>query len=91
MLPNCNTPEENALIIRARQLMATWEDMAELIRLGAYKTGSDPQVDEAIRLRDALETFLSQDKRERATLAEGYARLAQVLAPAAPAPAKGRA
>jgi flagellum-specific ATP synthase len=65
--------------------------MAELIRLGAYKTGSDPQVDEAIRLRDALETFLSQDKRERATLAEGYARLAQVLAPAAPAPAKGRA
>ena len=33
---------------RARQVMATYADMEELIRLGAYRTGSSPEVDEAI-------------------------------------------
>jgi flagellum-specific ATP synthase len=92
MLPNCNTAEENVLINRARLLMATYDDMAELIRLGAYKAGSDPLVDESIRLRDALEGFLAQDKRERALLAEGYERLAQIMvAPAPTAPPRARA
>ena len=47
-MPDCNTGEQNALVNRARQLMATYEDMAELILLGAYRGRSDPQVDEAI-------------------------------------------
>ena len=29
--------------------MATYSDMEELIRLGAYRAGSSPDVDEAIR------------------------------------------
>ncbi|MBX6321159.1 MAG: flagellar protein export ATPase FliI [Rhodospirillaceae bacterium] len=78
-MPGCNTDEENALVRRARQLISTYEDMAELIRLGAYKQGSDPAVDEAIRYHPALEAFLAQAKGERADLAGGYARLAQIL------------
>src|SRR3546814_2827228 len=38
-MPGCNTDDENLLVTRARQLMATYDDMAELIRLGAYRTG----------------------------------------------------
>lgn len=79
-LPGCNTAEENALIARARRLLATYEDMAELIRLGAYRRGSDPQVDEAIRYYPELENFLRQGKEERATLAEAYAALETILA-----------
>ncbi len=79
MLPDCNTDDENALIRRARALMATYEDMADMIRLGAYRRGSDPQVDEAIRYHDALETFLGQDKDDRADLMEGYGQLAEIL------------
>mgnify|MGYP003482616060 CR=1 FL=1 len=37
-------------------------------------------VDEAVRLNPALEAFIAQDKGERASLAEGYARLAAILA-----------
>jgi len=59
--------------------MAQYEDMAELIRLGAYRPGTDPGVDEAIHFHPALEQFLSQEKAERAGLAEGYADLAALL------------
>jgi flagellum-specific ATP synthase len=78
-LPMCNSDAENALLKLARQVISTYEDMAELIRLGAYRTGSDPKVDEAIRLYPAIEEMLSQDRNQGATLADGYAMLAAAL------------
>ena len=78
-MPRCNSDDENRLVGRARALMATYEDMADMIRLGAYRHGSDPAVDEAIRFREPLEAFLSQGKTERGELADGYARLAEIL------------
>lgn len=78
-LPDCNSEEENQLIIAARRIMATYEDMAEMIRLGAYRKGSDPQVDKAIELYPKLEEFLSQRKHETTTLEEGYAQLAEIM------------
>jgi flagellum-specific ATP synthase len=53
--------------------------MSELIRLGAYRRGSDAKVDHAIELYPALEAFLGQGKKERADLASGYADLADIL------------
>ena len=78
-LPACNTQVENALVDQARRVMAVYEDMAELIRLGAYRHGSDPAVDEAITLHEPLEDLLRQDVADRASLADGYAALAQIL------------
>ena len=78
-MPACNTAEENTAVDRARRYLATYEDMAEMIRLGAYRPGSNEAVDEALRYRDALEAFLAQNKEERCDLASGYARLAQIL------------
>jgi flagellum-specific ATP synthase len=69
------------VINRARQVMATYADMEELIRLGAYRSGSSPEVDEAIRLHAPLEAFLAQGKDEATGLAHGYQRLAQILKP----------
>ncbi len=67
-------------IARARQIMATYADMEELIRLGAYRAGTSPEVDEAIRLHKPLEAFLAQGKEEATSLAEGYRRLAEIVA-----------
>jgi flagellum-specific ATP synthase len=67
------------VIMRGRQVMATYADMEELIRLGAYRAGSSPEVDEAIRLHEPLEGFLRQAKDEKASLAGGYQQLAQIL------------
>jgi flagellum-specific ATP synthase len=78
-MPNCNSAGENEWVNRARALLAAYEDMAEMIRLGAYRPGSDPKTDEAIHFHPALEVFLEQGKDERADLACGYATLAEIL------------
>ena len=84
-MPRCNSAEENALVDRARRVMAVFDDMAELIRLGAYRPGSDPAVDEAIALHEPLEGLLRQDVNDPATLADGYEALARILGmPAGP-------
>ncbi len=82
-MPDCNTDDENAVVNRARALVATYEDMAELIRIGAYRAGSDAQIDEAIRFYPQIETFLTQNQEDRQKLEEGYEQLAEILAEAA--------
>ena len=79
-MPDCDTKEEYALVAKARKYIASYEDMAELIRLGAYKKGSNREVDEAIFYYPKIEEFLSQGKQEKFTLAECYERLGQILA-----------
>lgn len=78
-MPRCNTPDEAALIESARRHMAQYDDMEEMIRLGAYRRGSDPAIDAAIFYQPALEAFLSQGKDESASLSEGYERLADIF------------
>jgi flagellum-specific ATP synthase len=78
-MPKSADPEFWPTIQKARQVMATYADMEELIRLGAYRAGSSPEVDEAIRLHEPLEAFLRQRKDENASLADGYRQLAQIL------------
>ncbi len=86
-LPNCNSDAENELVNRARVLMSTYEDMAELIRIGAYKRGADAAIDEAILHHPRLEAFLSQMRAERSDLASGYADLTEIIGQPAPNPA----
>ena len=78
-MPRAADPAYLPVITRARQVMATYADMEELIRLGAYRPGSSAEVDEAIRLHGPLEAFLSQKKDEASTLSEGYQRLQTIL------------
>jgi flagellum-specific ATP synthase len=78
-MPACNSADEQVLIADARRILSAYENMAELIRLGAYKPGSDPELDAAIRLYPQFEAFLSQGKDENTPLAGGFERLAQIL------------
>ncbi len=78
-MPKCNTEQENALVTKARSLIARYEDMAEMIRLGAYQPGTDQGTDDAIFYHDKLEAFLQQDRDETNDLEQGYALLAQIL------------
>jgi flagellum-specific ATP synthase len=78
-MPKSADPAYLPAINRARQVMATYADMEELIRLGAYRPGSSAEVDEAIRLHGPLEGFLRQDKDEVSGMNEAYQQLAQIL------------
>lgn len=78
-MPECCSEDEWALVRKARGLMASYEDMAELIRIGAYAKGSNPDVDAAIDVNPALEAFLSQTKTDTTSLEDGFAQLGDVL------------
>lgn len=78
--PGCYAPHERELTREARRLMRLHADMAELIRLGAYRTGADAELDRAIAVRPALERVLHQDPGERSTFEQAFAALALALA-----------
>lgn len=78
-MPGCNSAPENEIVSRARRMLASYENMAELIRLGAYRRGSDADTDAAMELYPQLEAFLHQGLQEKSSLAEGYAALARAL------------
>jgi len=78
-MPDCDTKEEYEIVSKARKYIASYEDMAELIRLGAYKKGSNREVDEAIFYYPLIEEFLSQNKQDRFSLEQCYELLGNIL------------
>ena len=85
-MPRSADPAFLPQINRAKQVMATYSDMEELIRLGAYRPGSSADVDEAIALHKPLEEFLGQGKDEATTMASGYQMLDAILKDSGTAP-----
>ncbi|CAH2604155.1 Flagellum-specific ATP synthase [Rhodovastum atsumiense] len=78
-VPGCNGAEENALTRRARAILKLHADMADLVRLGAYRAGTDPAVDEAIAVAPRIEALLRQGRDERTGLADSFAQLRTAL------------
>ncbi len=78
-VPGCNSAEENALTRRARALLSLHAEMADMVRLGAYRAGSDPAVDEAIAVFPRLEKVLAQNREDSTSLADSFTALAAAL------------
>jgi flagellum-specific ATP synthase len=85
-MPGCVPVKVRPVLQQAREMMSVFADMEELIRLGAYRKGSDPQVDRAIALNPAFDAFLTQQREERTSIADGYTMLEAIVAKAAAAP-----
>lgn len=78
-MPGCNNEQENLLVRTARRHLAAYENMAEMIRLGAYRRGSNAEVDEAMNFYTPLEEFLRQGKSESTNFSDTYGKLAKIL------------
>lgn len=78
-VPDCNSPWENGVVLRARGILSAFDDAHDLIRLGAYRVGADPAVDQAIELAPRIEALLRQEKTTRSNLTEGFAALGEIL------------
>jgi flagellum-specific ATP synthase len=76
----CLTQEESDLVRRARGILALQGEMVDLVRMGAYRPGSDPAVDEALALGPRIETLLRQGRSEQTDLAAAFQLLREVLA-----------
>jgi flagellum-specific ATP synthase len=78
-LPDAHSDDENALRLVARRALSTYADMEEIVRLGAYKAGSNLEVDAAIHLAPQIEALLTQTKTMRGGTADSFARLHAIL------------
>lgn len=68
---------ENAALVR--RLLAVYARSEDLVRIGAYKPGADPDLDRALRAREALRAFMTQDAQERSSFADSVSRLAELV------------
>ncbi len=68
-------PEQEARVRQLKQLLSRYQRNRDLISVGAYAAGSDPQLDRAIALYPAMEAFLQQNMHERSDYAQACERL----------------
>ena len=76
-LPAIATEAENAMLARVRRVLTTYENAALMIQTGLYAPGSDPAIDEAIKIWPKLDAFFTE---RSAGVPESFARLGEVLA-----------
>lgn len=63
-----------------RRLWSLYVDSQDLIRIGAYQRGSNPDVDRAVELRPRILDFLRQSEREEAAFGDTLSALGTVVA-----------
>jgi flagellar protein export ATPase FliI len=74
-----STKEHRAAAAAMRNALATYNKQKDLITLGAYQPGTDPQVDDAIRRIDDINNFLKQPTDEKVTSTESIDRLCEMF------------
>lgn len=63
-----------------RELLGVYQSSLDLIQIGAYQPGSNPKIDEAIRLMPLMDNFLKQGISEATSFEEAISGLRRVLA-----------
>lgn len=79
VMHNVVSREHFELARRFRAVYSRYQKSKDLIQVGAYVNGSDPQVDEAIRLQPAMANFLQQTMFESAPMEQSLAQMAAVV------------
>jgi len=78
-VPGCNTDAENKITQEARKLISNYADALELIRLGAYRSGVDPNLDKALSTMHGIESILRQKRDEHSTCVDSFSQLEMVI------------
>jgi flagellum-specific ATP synthase len=76
---SCLDEAQMATVRRARAVLSLHGDMVDMVRLGAYRAGTDAAVDEALHLTPAIEDFLRQAPGDRTGFLESFERLNAAL------------
>jgi flagellum-specific ATP synthase len=80
LMPAVTEPAHREHAALLRKLLAVYHRSEDLVRIGAYKPGSDPDLERALRARGAMRAFMTQDSREHVQFADCVRRLAQLAA-----------
>ena len=68
LMPLLIEKENQQLALNFRRMWSIYEENKDLIRVGAYQPGSDPELDQAISKKDQVMEFLRQDMNESAKI-----------------------
>lgn len=90
VMPLVTTPSHRVAAGKVRSLMATWAENEELIRLGAYRAGSNAGVDAAIAKSEAIRRFCAQGVSEVTSLGDAVAGLDAIANESSTAPTNAR-
>ncbi|WP_299401219.1 FliI/YscN family ATPase [uncultured Roseobacter sp.] len=76
-LPAAATETQNALLVKARNLLSVYDNNAMMIRAGLYSAGSDPEIDAAVQIWPELDAFLA--KVETQSVDNSFTQLELIL------------
>ncbi len=76
LMPAVTTVDHREQAALVRKLMAVYARSEDLVRIGAYKAGADPELDRALRARAMIRGLLTQNAREQVGFDESLRRLA---------------
>lgn len=71
--------EHNEAAQRIRRLLAVWDDIEDLVNIGAYAVGTNPEFDLVIQMRAAVESFLAQRIEQSASFEEAHDALMDLV------------
>jgi flagellum-specific ATP synthase len=80
LMPAVTEPAHREQAALMRKLMAVYARSEDLVRIGAYKVGADPDLDRALRARGALRAFVTQESHEHVCFIDCMRRLASLAA-----------
>jgi flagellum-specific ATP synthase len=79
LMPAVITPEHKKQAALVRKLLAVYAKSEDLVRIGAYKSGTDPELDRALRARVAIRAYLEQDASESVTFSLATQQLERLV------------
>ena len=79
VMPDIVTKEQRQHALTFNEVLSTYNEAEDLINIGAYVKGSNPQIDHALTKISHLRTFVKQDMHERSTYQESIQKLKTIL------------
>ncbi len=79
VMKSVSSPEQLRLAQRIRETLAVYKDAEDLINIGAYKPGSNPKIDKAVKLIDPVNEYLRQDVGDPTDMTQCLRRLQQIF------------
>jgi flagellum-specific ATP synthase len=80
LMPAVTDPAHREHAALVRRLLAIYAKSEDLVRIGAYKQGSDPELDRALHARQFLRSFMTQTADDQAPFGDSIHRLAALAA-----------
>ena len=79
VMPDIVSSDHKKRAVAFNEILATYKEAEDLINIGAYVKGSNPQIDHSLSKINLLRNFLKQEITEKAIFEETVSRLNQII------------